>query len=73
MYVAVTRARFYLTLSCSKKRKRFGQTESMGPSQFLQELGGEFVTWVDKEPDSVEAHEEVASHMEAMRKRLGLA
>jgi len=72
MYVAMTRARFYLTLSCSRKRKRYGQVESLAPSPFLQELGGEFVTWVDKEPDSVEAHEEIASHMEAMRKRLGL-
>jgi len=70
MYVAVTRARFHLTLSCSKKRKRYGQIESLAPSPFLQELGGEFVTWVDKEPDSEEAHEEVASHMAAMRKRL---
>jgi len=73
MYVAVTRARFHLTLSCSKKRRRYGQVESLAPSPFLQELGGEFVTWVDKEPDSDEAHEEIESHMQAMRKALGLA
>ena len=72
MYVAVTRARFHLTLSCSKKRKRYGQTESQAPSPFLTELGGEFTTWVDKEPDSAEAHEEIESHMEAMRRRLGI-
>lgn len=73
MYVAVTRARFHLTLSCSKKRKRYGQIESQAPSPFLQELGGEFTAWVDQEPDSAEAHEEVESHMEAMRRRLGIS
>jgi len=73
MYVAVTRARFHLTLSCSKKRKRYGQIESLAPSPFLQELGEEHVRWVDKDVDSEEAHEEVESHMAAMRKRLGLA
>ncbi|MDQ6972783.1 MAG: UvrD-helicase domain-containing protein [Mariprofundaceae bacterium] len=73
MYVAVTRARFHLTLSCSKKRRRFGQVESNTPSPFLQELGGEHVLWVDKEPDSEAAQEESQSHMEAMRRALGLA
>ncbi len=73
MYVAVTRARFHLTLSCSRKRKRYGQLESLAPSPFLQELGEEHVRWVDKDTDSEEAHEEVESHMAAMRKRLGLA
>ncbi len=73
MYVAVTRARFYLTLSCSRKRRRFGQVESMKPSPFLQELGGEFVEWVDREPNSDAAHEEAQSHMAAMRQRLEAA
>jgi len=73
MYVAVTRARFHLTLSCSKKRRRYGQVESQAPSPFLKELGGEFTTWVDQEPDSAEAHEEIESHMQAMRRKLGIA
>ncbi|MDX8392817.1 MAG: 3'-5' exonuclease [Mariprofundaceae bacterium] len=73
MYVAVTRARFHLTLSCARKRRRFGQVESMAPSSFLQELGGDFVEWVDRQPDSESAHEEAESHMAAMRKRLGMA
>ncbi len=73
MYVAVTRARFHLTLSCVRKRRRYGQVESMAPSPFLQELGGESVEWVDRQPDSESAHEEAESHMAAMRKALGLA
>jgi len=72
MYVAVTRARFHLTLSCAKKRKRFGQIESLAPSQFLDELGEEHIIWVDREPDSEAALEESAAHMQAMRKALGL-
>ncbi len=73
MYVAVTRARFHLTLSCSKKRKRYGQVESLAPSQFLEELGEEHTAWVDREPESDAAQEEIEGHMQAMRKALGLA
>lgn len=73
MYVAVTRARFHLTLSCSRKRRRYGQIESQAPSSFLQELGEEHTNWVDKNPDSAEAREEIEAHMQAMRKALGLA
>jgi len=72
MYVAMTRARFYLTLSCSRKRRRYGQVESQAPSPFLQELGEEHVIRVDREPDSEAAQEESESHMEAMRRALGL-
>jgi len=73
MYVAVTRARFNLTLSCAKKRRRYGQVESMAPSPFLAELGEEHTNWVDKNPDSEEAQAESEGHMLAMRKALGLA
>lgn len=72
MYVAVTRARFCLTLSCSKKRRRYGQIETMTPSPFLQELSGEFVEWVDREPDCESALEEVDAHMASIRRTLGL-
>ncbi len=72
MYVAVTRARFFLTLSCAKKRRRYGQVETMTPSPFLQELSGEFVEWVDREPDCESALEEVDAHMASIRRTLGL-
>jgi len=73
MYVAVTRARFYLTLSHARKRRRHGQEERCAPSPFLAELGEEHVEWVDRQPDSEAAQEEIAAHMAAMRKALGLA
>ncbi|MCF0196829.1 MAG: UvrD-helicase domain-containing protein [Bacteroidaceae bacterium] len=37
-YVAMTRARRFLTLSCAKSRYKFGKTEFAGPSRFLQEI-----------------------------------
>ncbi len=72
MYVAITRARFYLTLSHVKKKRRFGQLEVQSPSPFLAELGDAYVQWVDREPESDASREESESHMEAMRRALGL-
>ncbi|MDQ6958355.1 MAG: UvrD-helicase domain-containing protein [Mariprofundaceae bacterium] len=72
MYVAMTRARFYLTLSHARKKRRFGQVEIQSPSPFLGELGDVHVQWVDKEPESEASMEESESHMAAMRKALGL-
>ncbi len=70
MYVAMTRARFRLTLSCVRQRRRFGKKERCTPSPFLQELDGEDVRWVDRDHDSDEAREEAAAHMAAMREAL---
>jgi len=72
MYVAMTRARFYLTLSHARKKRRFGQIEIQAPSPFLGELGDVHVQWVDKEPESDASMEESESHMAAMRRALGL-
>jgi len=72
MYVAITRARFYLTLSHARKKRRFGQIEIQSPSPFLAELGDAHVQWVDREPESDAAMEESESHMAAMRRALGL-
>ncbi|MDQ6960796.1 MAG: ATP-dependent helicase, partial [Mariprofundaceae bacterium] len=72
MYVAITRARFYLTLSYVRKKRRFGQVEVQSPSPFLAELGNAHVQWVDREPESEASREESESHMEAMRRALGL-
>jgi len=73
MYVAVTRARFCLTLSYASKKRRYGQTESMTASPFLHELSGEYVEWVDREPDCESALEEVDAYMASIRRTLGLA
>ncbi|EAU55678.1 ATP-dependent helicase [Mariprofundus ferrooxydans] len=72
MYVAMTRARFLLTLSYSLTRRRFGTIEKCAPSPFLKEPDQSVLRWVDKDADSEEAHEEAQDHMAAMRKMLGL-
>ncbi|WP_038249068.1 ATP-dependent helicase [Ghiorsea bivora] len=76
MYVAMTRARFRLTLSYAKSQRKFGQVEKMGPSPFLKEIDGDVLHWVDKTPDTEEgkmaAKEEVDAHMAAIREMLGL-
>lgn len=70
MYVAVTRARFRLTLSHIISRRRFGKEEKSAPSPFLQEMNNDAMRWVDKDQHSDEAKEEAASHMAAMREML---
>ncbi len=73
MYVAMTRARYHLTLSYARVRSRFGQKEKTAPSPFLTEPDQSVMRWVDKNPDSDEAKAEAEDHMAAMRKALGLA
>jgi len=72
MYVAMTRARFHLTLSYARVRSRFGKKEKTAPSPFLKEPDQSVMRWVDKEVDSEAAREEAEDHMAAMRKALGL-
>ncbi|MDQ6992631.1 MAG: 3'-5' exonuclease [Mariprofundus sp.] len=72
MYVAMTRARFVLTLSYSLTRRRFGTIEKTSPSPFLKEPDQSVLRWVDREVDSEDAQEEAEDHMAAMRKMLGL-
>jgi len=72
MYVAMTRARYHLTLSYARVRQRFGQKEKSAPSPFLKEPDQSVLRWVDKNPDSEEAKEEAEDHMAAMRKMLGI-
>jgi len=72
MYVAMTRARFHLTLSYARVRSRFGQKEKTAPSPFLHEADQSVLRWVDKDVDSDEAKEEALDHMAAMRKMLGI-
>ncbi|MDQ6964862.1 MAG: 3'-5' exonuclease [Mariprofundales bacterium] len=73
LYVAITRARHRLTLSCAAHRKRGGHGDAMTPSRFLQEIDQQVVSFVDRNTDSDDALEEAESHMAEIRKRLGLA
>lgn len=73
MYVAMTRARFRLTLSRARVRSRFGQKEKTAPSPFLKEPDQETLWWVDRDKDSEEAQEEVVDSMAAMLARLEAA
>ena len=43
MYVAMTRAKKYLTLSMSRQRKRYGKDVNMTPSRFLFEIPKELI------------------------------
>ncbi|MDQ6950119.1 MAG: 3'-5' exonuclease [Mariprofundales bacterium] len=72
LYVAITRARHRLTLSCAGQRRRVGG-ESLTPSRFLKEIDATALRFVDRDTDSDEAMEEASNHMDAIRKKLGLA
>ncbi len=73
MYVAMTRARYRLTLSRARMRSRFGQKEKTAPSPFLKEPDQNTLWWVDRDTDTEEAQEEVLESMAAMRARLEAA
>ncbi len=46
-YVAVTRAKKHLTISCAKNRYRWGQQISPAPSRFISEIDNKFVNLPD--------------------------
>lgn len=72
MYVAMTRARYRLTLSYARVRKRFGQKEKCAPSPFLQEPDQSVIYWADRDMNSEADKEEAEDHMAAMRRALGM-
>ena len=72
MYVAMTRARYRLTLSYARVRKRFGQKEKTAPSIFLNEPDQSVLHWADRDMDSEADKEEAEDHMAAMRRMLGI-
>jgi len=63
MYVAMTRARYRLTLAYVRVRMRYGSKEKTGPSMFLDEPDASVMRWVDKDLDSEAAQEEVDDAM----------
>ena len=70
MYVAMTRARYHLTLSYARVRQRFGQKEKSAPSPFLKEPDQSVMRWVNRDTDTEEAQEEALDFMAAMRRQL---
>ncbi len=73
MYVAMTRARYRLTLSLARVRRRYGKAEASRPSPFLAEIDDSVVLWSDRDSGSEAAAEEAEEHIEAIRRMLGLA
>jgi len=65
MYVAMTRARYRLTMTYVRVRSRYGEKEKTTPSIFLNEPEQSVLRWVDKkvDEDSAESQEEIADAM----------
>lgn len=53
-YVGITRAQKHLTISYAKIRSRYGETATVEPSRFLEELPPEHLEWEDKKTVSAE-------------------
>lgn len=60
MYVGITRAQKYLTISYAKTRQRFGEELTCDPSRFLEELPTKYIDWADKKQSSPEQLKETA-------------
>ncbi|HHC74001.1 MAG TPA: DNA helicase Rep [Thiothrix sp.] len=49
MYVGITRAQQYLTISYAKTRQRYGEEMTCDPSRFLNELPEKYTDWQDRQ------------------------
>lgn len=52
-YVGITRAQYHLTLSYTRKRRRYGEELCCEPSRFLEELPREHLQFAGEEPAEV--------------------
>ncbi len=68
-YVGMTRARFRLTLSLCRKRRRYGQDVHPTPSRFLQEIPQEHLDWQGEQ--NPEAEMDPAAAFARLRGLLG--
>ncbi|MFZ9036132.1 MAG: UvrD-helicase domain-containing protein [Francisellaceae bacterium] len=68
-YVAITRARLNLTLTLTKRRKRFGESIASTPSRFLDELPEEDLNWTGKTESTPEDRKTSAKSNIAMLKQ----
>jgi len=53
LYVAITRAKIFVTLSYAQSRFRWGSHVSYPPSRFLKEIDSKFLSWPALESDSL--------------------
>jgi len=65
MYVGITRAKEYLTLSFAARKRRFGEILTNDPSRFLSEMPRDDLHWSgrDVEQDQQHARELASSHL----------
>ena len=59
-YVGITRAQKNLTISYAKVRSRYGESSTVEPSRFLDELPSEHLEWEDKKVITPEQRQETA-------------
>ncbi|MDA8389628.1 MAG: UvrD-helicase domain-containing protein [Gammaproteobacteria bacterium] len=71
-YVGMTRARFTLTLSLARRRRRQGEIAETSPSRFIGEIPEEHLLWDGREDDNPEERQQRgASHIAGLRGLLG--
>lgn len=66
-YVGITRAQTQLTLTLCKERKRMGETQTVTPSRFLEELPPECLNWPDQMQDEETKQENAKNHLADLR------
>ena len=70
MYVAITRAKYTLTLTVTKARKKFGEMLTSMPSRFIDELPQDDITWLGRHPRSQKDRQNIAkTNIAALKKR----
>lgn len=68
LYVGITRAQHSLTLTYAKKRQRYGETQQVDASRFLQELPQDGVEWLTGVKAKPQQTQEVGrAHLAHMR------
>ncbi|WP_119342741.1 UvrD-helicase domain-containing protein [Facilibium subflavum] len=67
-YVAITRAKYSLTLTLTKARKKFGETMSSTPSRFIDELPQDDISWIGRQASTqTERQDKAKSNIAALR------
>ncbi|MBI3560956.1 MAG: UvrD-helicase domain-containing protein [Gammaproteobacteria bacterium] len=71
-YVGITRARQTLTLTYAQQRQRYGETQGITPSRFLEELPKEDIEWIKGDADIEPAvlQQRGAAHLQHIRAML---
>ena len=70
VYVAMTRAKYTLSLTLTKARKKFGEMLTSTPSRFIDELPEDDITWLGRAPKSQKDRQNIAkTNIAALKKR----